>query len=97
MGKRLTLGYRQLTALQDSLLLDRGDSLWGHEFHRSTLTELPTRPLFNLQGYESNIVFNPEGWEYKGVQANYTHLHFGSRPDLPQKFIDRCDKFKTNL
>jgi cobyrinic acid a,c-diamide synthase len=101
MGKRLTLGYRQLTALQDSLLLDTGDRVWGHEFHRSILTNLPMRPLFDLQGYESKIVFPPEGWQVdplrQRVQANYTHLHFGSRPDLPQKFIDCCDKFKTNL
>ncbi len=43
MGKKLTLGYRQLTLLEDSLILDAGDRVWGHEFHRSTLTDLPVR------------------------------------------------------
>lgn len=93
MGKRLTLGYRQLTALNDTLLLNAGDRVWGHEFHRSTLTDAPTKPLFNLQGYESNLTFSPEGWHRYQVQAAYTHLHFGARPDLPQKFIDCCLKF----
>ncbi len=93
MGKRLTLGYRQLTALQDSLLLNAGDRVWGHEFHRSTLTDLPTQPLFSLQGYESKLTFLPEGWHRAQVQAAYTHLHFGARPDLPAKFLDRCRKF----
>jgi cobyrinic acid a,c-diamide synthase len=101
MGKRLTLGYRQLTALQDTLLLDQGDRVWGHEFHRSTLTNLPPQPLFDLAGYESSLTFRSEGWSVntrsdrldRRVQAAYTHLHFGARPDLPQRFIDRCHKF----
>ena len=93
MGQRLTLGYRQLTALQDSLLLNTGDKVWGHEFHRSTLTDLPTQPLCELQGYESKLTFNPEGWQRYQVQAAYTHLHFGSNPKLPQRFVDRCRQF----
>ncbi len=93
MGKRLTLGYRQLTATQDSLLLNAGDRVWGHEFHRSTLTDAPPQPLFTLEGYESNLIFPAEGWHRYQVQAAYTHLHFGVRPDLPQKFLDCCSQF----
>jgi cobyrinic acid a,c-diamide synthase len=93
MGKKLTLGYRQLTALQDSLLFNVGDRVWGHEFHRSTLTDLPAQPLYTLQGYESNSIFAPEGWQRYQVQAAYTHLHFGAMPDLVNRFIDRCHKF----
>jgi cobyrinic acid a,c-diamide synthase len=93
MGKRLTLGYRQLTAVRDSLLFRAGDRVWGHEFHRSTLTDSPTEPLYTLQGYESNLIFAPEGWSAYQVQAAYTHLHFGATPDLPARFLDRCYKF----
>jgi cobyrinic acid a,c-diamide synthase len=95
MGKKLTLGYRQLALLQDSLILQLGDRVWGHEFHRSTLTDLPTAPLYNLQGYESKAIFAPEGWYKYNAQAAYTHLHFGARPDLPDRFIDRCRRFET--
>jgi cobyrinic acid a,c-diamide synthase len=93
MGKKLTLGYRQLTALQNSLLFNVGDRVWGHEFHRSTLTNLPSQPLYTLNGYESNLIFAPEGWYQQQVQAAYTHLHFGARPDLPARFISRCLQF----
>jgi cobyrinic acid a,c-diamide synthase len=93
MGKKLTLGYRQLTALQNSLLFDLGDRVWGHEFHRSTLTNLPPQPLYTLEGYESSLIFTPEGWCQQQVQAAYTHLHFGARPDLPARFINRCRQF----
>ena len=95
MGKKLTLGYRQLTFSQDSLIADLGDRVWGHEFHRSTLTDLPASPLYNLQGYESNSTFAPEGWHKYNAQAAYTHLHFGARLDLPARFIERCRRFKS--
>jgi cobyrinic acid a,c-diamide synthase len=97
MGKKLTLGYRQLTALQDSLLLKIGDRVWGHEFHRSTLTDLSTQPLYDLQGYESKSIFAPEGWSSYQVQAAYTHLHFGTKLDLPARFIDHCRKFEQSF
>ncbi len=93
MGKKLTLGYRQLTALQNSLLFNVGDRVWGHEFHRSTLTNLPSQPLYTLNGYESNLIFEPEGWYQQQVQAAYTHLHFGAGPDLPARFINHCRRF----
>jgi cobyrinic acid a,c-diamide synthase len=93
MGKRLTLGYRQLTAIHDSLLFNVGDRVWGHEFHRSTLTELPIKPLCNLAGYESSSTFIAEGWNRYQVQAAYTHLHFGSRTYLADRFLNSCQRF----
>ncbi|HEY9643768.1 MAG TPA: cobyrinic acid a,c-diamide synthase, partial [Coleofasciculaceae cyanobacterium] len=90
MAKRLTLGYRQATALQNSPLVAKGDRLWGHEFHRSTLTQAPQDPLFELQGYRSTIQLNPEGWQRYQVHAAYTHLHFGAQPHLAQRFLQHC-------
>jgi cobyrinic acid a,c-diamide synthase len=97
MGKRLTLGYRQITALQDSLLFNKGDRIWGHEFHRSTLTDLPVHPLYTLEGYQSKSIFAPEGWQQDRVQAAYTHIHFGGNPNLVDRFVDRCRKFDKLL
>ncbi len=96
MGQRLTLGYRQLTAQQDSLLLNAGDRVWGHEFHRSTLAGSHPQPLFLLEGYESQLTFPPEGWHQYRVQAHYTHLHFGARPDLPQRFLTYMRQFANS-
>jgi cobyrinic acid a,c-diamide synthase len=93
MGKRLTLGYRQLTVLNDTSICDRGDCIWGHEFHRSTLINSPIHPIFDLQGYESNLIFLAEGWQRYRVHAAYTHLHFGASLNLPRKFIAQCRKF----
>jgi cobyrinic acid a,c-diamide synthase len=90
MGKRLTLGYRQATALQDSCLVKKGDRFWGHEFHRSTLADVPEQPLIALEGYESRQQFAPEGWRRYQVHAAYTHLHFGAQPQLAERFLDHC-------
>jgi cobyrinic acid a,c-diamide synthase len=90
MGKRLTLGYRQATALQESPLVKVGDRLVGHEFHRSLLTNPPDRPLLALQGYDSGLPFPSEGWQRYHVHATYTHLHFGAQPQLAERFLQRC-------
>ncbi|PZO40808.1 MAG: cobyrinic acid a,c-diamide synthase [Pseudanabaena frigida] len=90
MGKRLTLGYRQAIALQDSPLVNKGDRVWGHEFHRSSLTESCDRPLYSLQGYESHLQYPSEGWQRYQVHASYTHLHFGAQSHLLQRFLSTC-------
>lgn len=97
MGKRLTLGYRQATALQNSPVVTVGDRLWGHEFHRSSLTHSPAQPLLALQGYDSSLQFPPEGWASYQVHATYTHLHFGAQPRLAERFLQHCAAWgKTN-
>ncbi len=90
MGKRLTLGYRQAIALQDSPLVNKGDRVWGHEFHRSSLTETSDRPLYSLQGYESHLQYPYEGWQRYQVHASYTHLHFGAQTHLLKRFLMNC-------
>ncbi|MDV2996479.1 MAG: Cobyrinate a,c-diamide synthase [Chroococcidiopsis sp. SAG 2025] len=87
MGSRLTLGYRQAIALQDSPLLQTNDTVWGHEFHRSA-SELPTQPLFQTQGFSTSPV--TEGWRLPNLHASYIHLHFGTRPDIPARFLQHC-------
>jgi len=96
MGSRLTLGYRQATALQDSPLLSAGTIVWGHEFHRSRLSEMPTQPLFQIRGYEEQSSSILEGWQLHHVHASYIHLHFGERSDIPSRFLQHCGHFLSN-
>lgn len=93
MGKRLTLGYRQISALRSSPLVKPGDQLWGHEFHRSTITHSPDQPLFALQGYDSDLVLKPEGWQLHNIHASYVHVHFGAQLKYLNRFIQRCAQF----
>ncbi len=83
MGKRLTLGYRTATALENTVLLRSGETIKGHEFHRSEQSQAPTKPLYHLNQ-------TPEGWSGPGFHASYLHMHWGDRPELPQRFINHC-------
>lgn len=89
MGSRLTLGYRQATALQDSPILPSGATVWGHEFHRSSLSKTPAKPLFKIKGFSANLV-NEEGWNLYNIHASYIHLHFGNHPEIPTRFLQQC-------
>ena len=89
MGSRLTLGYRQATALQDSPILPAGAKVWGHEFHRSSLSQTPKKSLFKINGFSANLV-NEEGWNLYNIHASYIHLHFGNHPEIPTRFLQKC-------
>lgn len=89
MGKHLTLGYRQATALQDSPMLPAGARVWGHEFHRSQLTIMPEKPLFEIRGYDSRGKVATEGWRVHQLHASYVHLHWGGCPEIPAEFLKR--------
>ncbi|MGL5192058.1 MAG: cobyrinate a,c-diamide synthase [Chroococcales cyanobacterium] len=107
MGSRLSLGYRQGTTLQDTPLFQTGETVWGHEFHRSHLTAEPASPLFQLRGFQRNFPGTPEGWGYSpqiatpAIHASYLHLHWGGQWQIPQRFLQHCQgfdpRFKTFL
>ena len=95
MKKRLTLGYRQATSLQDSPLILAQQTLRGHEFHRSQLTSLPNNPVWQMKGFHDASNPFPEGWQLAQVHASYLHLHFGEYRFLSQNFIRCCLNYKT--
>ncbi len=97
MGKRLTLGYRQATATQDSPMMKSNSQVWGHEFHRSSLVTESEKPLFHMQGYNSKQAIKSEGWQIHQVHASYLHLHFGGNLEIPTRFLQYCTKWCGNL
>ena len=98
MGKRLTLGYRETVAVRDSSVLVAGDEVCGHEFHRSHLSVEPTNSVYHSWRYgkRGEVEAVGEGWGVYGVHASYLHLHWGARPDIPARFLQRCADFDCN-
>lgn len=90
MGSRLTLGYRYGTVLPDTPWLRAGETIWGHEFHRSRLTQPSPQSLYRLQGYRNDSPTQAEGWYIPQLYASYLHLHWGERPATPQRFLSLC-------
>jgi cobyrinic acid a,c-diamide synthase len=75
MGPRLSLGYRTATACTDSPLAAAGETVTGHEFHRTAATPRAGTPAaWRWDGAE------PEGFVTGGVHASYLHTHPVARP-----------------
>ena len=87
-NRRLTLGYREVEAREDSPLLRKGQRVRGHEFHWSVLAEQP-RPeqaVYRVINQDNR----PEGFQVGSIWASYIHIHLGSSPGLARRFIDTC-------
>jgi cobyrinic acid a,c-diamide synthase len=97
MQAKLTLGYRQAIALQDSPLVTAQQITMGHEFHRSQLIIAPQSPQWQLQGVHQSSMPSTEGWNVKQVHASYLHLHWGVTTSIPQRFIQYCRNYQTSL
>jgi hypothetical protein len=87
VGKRLTLGYREVRARRDSPIATAGQQLRGHEFHWSVCDP----PGDALAAYD--VMGGPpraEGYASGNVLASYVHMHFASDPGLARRFVDAC-------
>lgn len=96
MTGRLTLGYRHALTEQNSLLLQAGQTLWGHEFHRSETETPPPSPLYRLKRYEAMQPHTTEGWGCHRVHASYLHLHWGGCPEVAQALIAVCGQYRRD-
>ena len=82
MTDRLTLGYREARAAQDSPLAESGSRARAHEFHYSTVEPgVGERPAWELEGR------GPEGFVAGGVHASYLHLHWAATPEIPRRLV----------
>ena len=81
----LVIGYREATALRDTLLMRQGEVVRGHEFHYSCLNA-PLAPeeaayVFPTQG-------SVEGFARGNLLASYLHLSFSGFPQAAQRFVE---------
>ncbi len=94
MSGRLTLGYRRAVVLQDSLLVNTGTIVYGHEFHRSYLMSNFEQSLFQTYRFDNEEFTGCEGWgsnsPHLNLHASYIHMHWGASPEIPQRFLRRC-------
>ena len=87
-GRRLHLGYREVSACGDGPLLTAGQQVRGHEFHWSVLQDPPDAASAAYQVVNQDG--RPEGFRAGSVWASYIHVHLGSRPGLAKRFVDTC-------
>ena len=90
MQAKLTLGYRQAIALQDSCLVKTQQTVKGHEFHHSQLTVASATPQWQLQGFHKSSPLLQDGWNIGRLHASYLHLHWGEYRYLAEQFVRCC-------
>ena len=94
MQAKLTLGYREANALQNSSLVLAKQKFRGHEFHHSQLTATPSDPQWQLKGMHSFSPTITEGWKIQQLHASYLHLHWGESAHLGHQFLQSCRNFE---
>jgi len=95
MGNRLAaLGYVRASITKPNLLGEPGTELRGHEFHWSTVSQLPPDGypyrLTGGRGQEGR----PEGYAEGNLLASYVHLHFRYNSSAARSFLTRCRLYR---
>ena len=88
----LRVGYRRLQARRDSPVVESGQKLVGHEFHRWEL-HTNRRPsdrsvLWDIEGWK--VHRRSEGWVDQTVHASWVHLHWASSTTI-------CSRWRAAL
>jgi cobyrinic acid a,c-diamide synthase len=85
MGDRLTLGYREATAVADHDVWTAGTAVRGHEFHMSVV-EPPAgdAPAWTLRARGAE---RAEGHVIGGVHASYLHTHWAATPAVARRLV----------
>ncbi|MFC1830110.1 cobyrinate a,c-diamide synthase, partial [Thermodesulfobacteriota bacterium] len=90
-----SLGYREITLTKDTIIGTNGQSIRGHEFHYSEITEFSdnTETAYQVSP-RKGLKRIDEGFMVNNTLGSYTHLHFGSFPDAAGRFVASCLKYK---
>ena len=85
-----TLGYREITLKNNTILGQAGQKIRGHEFHYSEIippAEVPGVYAVTSRFGESEV---EEGFQVNNTLGSYIHLHFGSQPNAAAAFVQAC-------
>tara|TARA_B000000565_G_scaffold27896_1_gene18892 strand:+ start:569 stop:1996 length:1428 start_codon:yes stop_codon:yes gene_type:complete len=88
----LQVGYRRLRARRDSPVVESGQQLVGHEFHRwelhSNRQPSDRSVLWDIEGWK--VHRHSEGWVDQTVHASWVHLHWASSTTI-------CSRWRAAL
>lgn len=86
----LRFGYIEVFPKADHLLLKRGESIRGHEFHYWDSTN-------NGACMEAKKPGGGKSWDCihgtENLLAGFPHFYYPSNPELPRRFTEACRKF----
>jgi cobyrinic acid a,c-diamide synthase len=91
-----SLGYREATLTEATLIGPAGTVVRGHEFHYSEIDGGDSGPskvyrVTTREGLEKNV----DGYQLDRCLGSYLHLHFGSNPQAARAFVAACLSFQS--
>lgn len=108
MSKKMrSLGYRQVSLIQDTIIGKSGDVLRGHEFHYSSLEndapfQIQTKAgmselkkIYETSGRDGQEI-SLDGYQVNNTLGSYLHVHFDSMAGCAaQAFVNVCREFSS--
>lgn len=92
--RKMTLGYREVTARTDLPHLRAGDAARGHEFHWSVMEQpVPEAAAAYSVGGDPAAL---EGYARGNLVASYCHLHFASNPRIAPALVEAASAHRPS-
>jgi cobyrinic acid a,c-diamide synthase len=90
--RRLSLSYTEVTLRADSPIGPAGTVARGHEFHCSSLDQVPASVsrVYRLRRRRGDE--RDEGYQIGNALLSYVHLHFASNPRVATSFVTACQR-----
>ena len=91
-----SLGYREVTLTEPTILGEAGARIRGHEFHYSALEGDPASagvPTVFSVAARTGSPQQRTGYCTARTVGSYLHLHFGSNPAAAGGFVDACRRY----
>jgi cobyrinic acid a,c-diamide synthase len=90
------LGYREVTLTADTVIGPAGTTIRGHEFHYSAIetAESSLDTVYHVSD-RAGIDKPPGGYYSDRTLGSYTHLHFGSQPQVAEHFVNACSVYQN--
>ncbi len=87
--KPQALSYTISDVIEDNIILKKGETYRGHEFHYSKVTIEGKSPKFAFEVRRGRgIHSNKDGMMSKKTLASYVHTHVAACPPFPANFTD---------
>lgn len=94
MVNRLTLSYTLAKTRASNVLTRSGETLRGHEFHYSVLSDVPEDADFAYEMQRGvGITDRKDGWMSHQTLASYMHTSFAADDRLAKRFVAACIKY----
>lgn len=90
--KLQSMGYREVQALRDNLLLKKGQSARGHLFHYSKIANRAEEIPLNYKSGEKTF-----GYSFRdNLLASYFHINFSACPELLERFLMKAEEYNAS-